>query len=173
MSHHHCVQCHIQFQFILLLSNVTSRCGREYDPCGHRNSTFRLHESASSEAVGVVRAVGVVMARELNALGLASRWIEMPPEINRAGHLFASKPGKSKKLLLIGHLDTVFEADDAFQAFTREGNIGQGPGIADMKDGNAVIVYALKALQSIGALDDIAVTVAYTGDEEKTGRPLS
>ena len=119
-----------------------------------------------------VRAVGVVMARELNALGLSSRWIEMPPEINRAGHLFASKPGKSKKLLLIGHLDTVFEADDAFQAFTREGNIGQGPGIADMKDGNAVIVYALKALQSIGALDDIAVTVAYTGDEEKTGRPL-
>ena len=120
-----------------------------------------------------VRAVGVVMARELNALGLSSRWIEMPPEINRAGHLFASKPGKSKKLLLIGHLDTVFEADDAFQAFTRKGNIGQGPGIADMKDGNAVIVYALKALQSIGALDDIAVTVAYTGDEEKTGRPLS
>ena len=42
-----------------------------------------------------------------------------------------------------------------------------------MKDGNAVIVYALKALQHIGALDDIAVTVAYTGDEEMTGKPLS
>ena len=120
-----------------------------------------------------VRAVGDVMSRELETLGLATRWIDMPPEMNRAGHLFASKEGKGKRFLLIGHLDTVFESDDEFQAFTREGNIGRGPGISDMKDGNAVIVYALKALQHIGALDDIAVTVAYTGDEEMTGKPLS
>ena len=80
-----------------------------------------------------VRAVGDVMSRELDALGLATRWIDMPPEMDRAGHLFASKEGKGKKFLLIGHLDTVFESDDEFQAFTREGNIGRGPGISDMK----------------------------------------
>ena len=51
-----------------------------------------------------VRAVGDVMSRELEALGLATRWIEMPPEMDRAGHLFASKEGKGKKFLLIGHL---------------------------------------------------------------------
>ena len=121
-----------------------------------------------------VREVGRAMRRELDALGLESEWIEMPGEMGRAGHLFGRKlDGTAKKFLLIGHLDTVFEADDAFQGFARNGDTATGPGIDDMKSGNAVIVYALKALQEIGALDDIPVVVAYTGDEEKTGRPLS
>jgi glutamate carboxypeptidase len=42
-----------------------------------------------------------------------------------------------------------------------------------MKAGNVTVVYALKALQEIGALDDIPVVVAYTGDEEMPGKPLS
>jgi glutamate carboxypeptidase len=119
-----------------------------------------------------VREVGVVMRRELDALGLETEWIEMPPEMNRAGHLFGRKRGNGKKFLLIGHLDTVFEADDDFQAFVRDGDQATGPGVDDMKAGNVVIVYALKALAEIGALDDIPVVVAYTGDEEKTGSPL-
>ncbi|MDH3578149.1 MAG: M20/M25/M40 family metallo-hydrolase [Gammaproteobacteria bacterium] len=121
-----------------------------------------------------VREVGRVMRRELDALGLESEWIEMPEEMGRAGHLFGRKlGGTAKKFVLIGHLDTVFEADDAFQGFARNGDTATGPGVDDMKSGNVVIVYALKALQEIDALDDIPVVVAYTGDEEKTGRPLS
>lgn len=120
-----------------------------------------------------VREVGRVMRRELDALGLETEWIDMPPEVNRAGHLFARKDGEGTKILLIGHLDTVFEADDDFQAFTREGDIARGPGVEDMKSGNVVIVYALKALQEIGALSKVPIVVAYTGDEEKTGAPLS
>lgn len=120
-----------------------------------------------------VRAVGQVMRRELDALGLETEWIEMPPEVNRAGHLFGRKDGTGTKILMIGHLDTVFEADDAFQSFRRDGDMGYGPGVDDMKSGNVVMVYALKALQAIGALDDIPVVVAYTGDEEKTGSPIS
>ena len=121
-----------------------------------------------------VRKVGDVMRRELDALGLETEWIELPPEMERAGHLFGRKlSGSGKKFVLIGHLDTVFEADDDFQAFTREGDIATGPGVEDMKGGNAVIIYALKALQEIGALEDIPVVVAYTGEEEKSGRPLS
>jgi glutamate carboxypeptidase len=119
-----------------------------------------------------VRKVGGVMQRELDALGLDTEWIDMPPEMNRAGHLFARKDGAGRKFLLIGHLDTVFEADDEFQAFSRDGNLAMGPGIADMKSGNVVIVYALRALREIGALKDIPVVVAYTGDEESAGRPL-
>ncbi|MDA0706211.1 MAG: M20/M25/M40 family metallo-hydrolase [Proteobacteria bacterium] len=120
-----------------------------------------------------VRAVGAVMRRELDALGLDTEWIEMPPEVNRAGHLFARQEGQGKKFLLIGHLYTVFESDDEFQSYRREGNVARGPGVDDMKSGNVVIVYALKALQEIGALDDLSVVVAYTGDEEQAGQPVS
>ena len=121
-----------------------------------------------------VRKVGAVMRRELDALGLETEWIELPPELQRAGHLFGRKlDGTGRKFVLIGHLDTVFEGEDNFDAFVREGDRATGPGVDDMKGGNVVIVYALKALQAIGALDDIPVVVAYTGDEEKAGRPLS
>jgi glutamate carboxypeptidase len=120
-----------------------------------------------------VRKVGDVMRRELDSLGLATEWIDMPPEVNRAGHLVGRKDGKGKKILLIGHLDTVFEADDAFQSFVRDGDTASGPGVDDMKSGNVIIVYALKALQDIGVLDDIAVQVVYSGDEEKPGTPMT
>ncbi len=120
-----------------------------------------------------VREVGRVMRRELDSLGLETEWIDMPAGMHRAGHLFGRKGGVGKKFLLIGHLDTVFEADDAFQSFVRDGDTARGPGVDDMKSGNVIIVYALKALQEIGALDDVPVVVAYTGDEEEAGRPLA
>lgn len=120
-----------------------------------------------------VRDVGVVMQRELEALGLETEWVEMPVEMNRAGHLFGRKDGSGKKFLLIGHLDTVFEIDDGIRPFTSDGDIARGHGISDMKSGNVVIVYALRALQEIGALKDISVSVAYIGDEEDSGAPLS
>ena len=121
-----------------------------------------------------VRAVGAVMRRELDAIGLETEWIEMPPEVNRAGHLFGrSGSGRGPRILMIGHLDTVFEADDDFQSFVRDGDTAVGPGVDDMKSGNVIMVYALKALADAGVLDDLSVVVAYTGDEEKTGSPLS
>ena len=121
-----------------------------------------------------VRAVGDVMRRELDALGFETDWIEMPPEVNRAGHLFGYRDtGRGPKIVMIGHLDTVFEADDAFQSFVRDGDVARGPGVDDMKSGNVIIVYALKALADAGVLDDVSLIVAYTGDEEMTGSPLS
>ena len=123
---------------------------------------------------GGVREVGDVMRRELDGLGFETEWIEMPETMNRAGHLFGRKlSGSGARFVLIGHLDTVFEADDAFQGFAREGDTATGPGIDDMKSGNIIIVYALKALEVIDALKEIPVVVAYTGDEEKTGKPLA
>lgn len=120
-----------------------------------------------------VRAVGEVMARELDALGFDTRWIDMPPELDRAGHLFGYRDtGRGPRILMIGHLDTVFEADDAFQAFVREGDVARGPGVDDMKSGNAIIVHALRALAATGVLDRVSIAVAYTGDEEKPGSPL-
>ena len=121
-----------------------------------------------------IRALGAVMDRELETLGFKTEWIEMPEEMQRAGHLFGRRYSDGKKrVLLIGHLDTVFEADDGFQSYSRDGDTAFGPGVEDMKAGNVVILYALKALQEIGALNDLSVTVAYIGDEENAGSPIS
>lgn len=121
-----------------------------------------------------VRKVGAEFNTAFQAIGFNTEWIEMPKEMNRAGHLFARIQGnKGKKLLLIGHLDTVFEADSPFQTFERDGDMAYAPGGNDMKGGNVVILYALKALHELNLLKDASITVAYTGDEESTGKPLS
>ena len=114
--------------------------------------------------VAGVRKVGDVMKRELQAVGLETEWVDMPAAMNRGGHLFGRKDGDGKKFLLIGHLDTVFEEEDGNRPFERDGDIARGHGVYDMKTGNVIIVYALRALQQIGALADIPITVAYTGD---------
>lgn len=95
-------------------------------------------------------------------------------EFGRAGHLVARHHGQGPHLLLIGHLDTVFEPDSPFQHFERLGpERAKGPGITDMKGGNVIIVEALAALKHVGALDDLQITVVMTGDEESSGSPLS
>lgn len=120
-----------------------------------------------------VRAMGKLFEAELLELGFTTRWIEMPAQMQRAGHLFAERRGgRGKRLLLIGHLDTVFEKESPFHGFRREGDAAYGPGTVDMKGGDAVIVYALRALQAAGALDGAQIVVALTGDEENTGTPL-
>jgi glutamate carboxypeptidase len=121
-----------------------------------------------------VKEVGAVLGTELDMLGFQTRWIGMPEETQRGGHLFGKLDGdRGKKILLIGHLDTVYEPDDAFQNFGREGSKATGPGVEDMKNGDVIIIYALKALQHAGVLEGMQIVAAFTGDEESAGRPLS
>lgn len=116
-----------------------------------------------------VRKVGELFAAELRPLGFETRWDEMPPELRRAGHLVAEHPGTlGRRILLIGHLDTVLEGSP----YRREGDRATGNGTVDMKAGDVIIVRALKALQEIGALKDRRILVVLTGDEEDTGMPL-
>ena len=119
-----------------------------------------------------VRAVGDVFRAELDALGFRTRWVP-GDAFGRAGHLVAEKPGSGPRLLLIGHLDTVFEPDSPFQRFQRDGWTATGPGVLDMKGGDVVLLYALKAIAAAGRLEEMAVSVILTGDEESTGAPLS
>lgn len=121
-----------------------------------------------------VKSVGDIFAEEFQDLGLTTTWHDMS-EVNRAGHLFAETAGESgsRCLLLIGHLDTVFELDSPFQKFDRQGDHATGPGVNDMKGGDVVILYALKALKEVGVLDDLNLIVALIGDEEKSGSPKS
>ncbi|MFQ5705139.1 MAG: M20/M25/M40 family metallo-hydrolase [Gemmatimonadales bacterium] len=121
-----------------------------------------------------VREVGRVFMAELDALGFSTRWVD-GDAFQRAGHLVAEHAGTGNgpRLLLIGHLDTVFEPDSPFQRFQLlNDSTATGPGIIDMKGGDVIIVQALKALQASGLLEDMSITVVMTGDEEKSGRPL-
>lgn len=122
-----------------------------------------------------VREVGKVFDEAFKAIDFSTKWIEMPSEMNRAGHFFAETTGtKGKRLLLIGHLDTVFEEDSPFQTFERlNDSIAHAPGGNDMKGGDVIVLYALKALQANGLLKNAQIVVAFTGDEESTGKPLS
>jgi glutamate carboxypeptidase len=122
-----------------------------------------------------VRRIGDVFRAEFDALGFTTRWVEMPDSIDRAGHLFAEREGRpgSRRFLLIGHIDTVFEPDHPFQRFVRAGHRATGPGAVDMKSGDVAIVYALKALAAENLLDDASFTVALIGDEESAGLPLA
>jgi len=122
---------------------------------------------------GGVRQVGEVLRAELDALGFATRW-EDGTAYHRAGHLIAEHAGSGPRLLLIGHLDTVFEADSPFQRFERLDSLrARGPGIIDMKGGDVIIVQALKALKAAGALDRMSIIVVLHGDEEDSGAPTA
>jgi len=119
-----------------------------------------------------VRAVGEMVRNELELLGFQVRWVNMA-ETGRAGHLIATHDGGGKNVLLIGHLDTVFETDSPFQTFVRDGSRATGPGIGDDKGGVAVIIAALRAMQAAGTLEGSNITVFLTGDEERPGTPLA
>lgn len=120
-----------------------------------------------------VKTVGDMMRAELEPLGFKVEWIDMA-KAGRAGHLIATKLGKNgvKKLLLIAHLDTVFEADSPFQTFVRKGDEAVGPGAGDDKGGMVVIVSALRAMKAAGTLKDAAIEIHMTGDEEDSGDPI-
>lgn len=126
-------------------------------------------ESPTEDLAGV-KNVGMVFGKEFESLGMSIKWIEMPAAMKRAGHLVAETSGsKGKKILLLGHIDTVLRGE----RFRIEGNKAYGTGVGDMMGGNVIIVQALKALKAAGVLNDRQVIVMLTGDEESTGEPES
>jgi glutamate carboxypeptidase len=120
-----------------------------------------------------VHEVGDVFAAELQALGFSTEWVD-GSGFDRAGHLVASIGDQGPKILMIGHLDTVFAQGDDFQKFERlAGDKVKGPGISDMKGGDVVIIAAMRALKSAGVLNNVSIKIVMTGDEESSGRPLA
>ena len=120
-----------------------------------------------------VKEVADVFSTEFQEIGFETSWIDQS-EVDRSGHLFAEIAGsKGKRLLLIGHLDTVFPKESDFQKFNKQDTLAYGPGANDMKGGNVIILYALKALHEAGALKNAQIIVAFTGAEEMPGKPIS
>ena len=121
-----------------------------------------------------VEAVARMLTPEFKALGFDVQWKPLP-QTGRAGHLIATHHGngRGKRLLLIGHLDTVFEADHPFTGFRIENGHAIGPGVGDDKGGIAVILLALRAMQAAGSLRDADIEVVLTGDEEEVGMSIA
>jgi glutamate carboxypeptidase len=87
-------------------------------------------------------------------------------EVAHGRHLrLTVRPHAPVQLLFTGHMDTVFEADHPFQE-TRwlEGGALNGPGVADMKGGIAVMLAALRAVE--GLVPDLGYDVIINSDEE-------
>ena len=137
--------------------------------------------SGTMHLAGVV-AVKDVLAPKFEALGFKVRWVPMESATARAGDLVAEHPCPSgvgkcgKKLLLIGHMDTVFEPSSGFQKYSivpnTGGKIATGPGIADMKGGLVVMLAALRAMKDAGILDRSEIRIVLSGDEERFGAPF-
>ena len=120
-----------------------------------------------------VRAVADVLRPQLESLGFKVRWVD-GAAFKRAGHLIAEHPAAGPKILLIGHLDTVFEPSSPFQKFIKlNDSTATGPAVIDMKGGDVVMLFALRALKDAGQLEKMNVTAVFDGDEESAGRPLA
>ena len=123
-----------------------------------------------------VKKVGELAKAQFKRIGFEVEWLD-GSAFKRAGHIVAthmSSNPNAPKILMIGHLDTVFAKHDAFQTFERLSDTqAKGPGVADMKGGNTIIISALRVLQRLKLLDNISIRVVLTGDEESSGRPLS
>jgi glutamate carboxypeptidase len=158
-------------------------------PARERDQLFRAIDAEAPRAVALleelvnlnsgtfnvagVKQVGERLEQELRALGFATRWVPMD-DVKRAPHLVAERQGRrGQKVLLIGHMDTVFEPFSPFRSFVRSGDTATGPGVHDMKGGLVVMLSALKALHAAKALDDRTITVFITADEEMPGEPAT
>lgn len=132
-----------------------------------------VNQNSGSLNLEGVQKVGEMMRAELEPLGFQVRWVPMA-ETKRAGHIVATHKGngRGKRMLLIGHLDTVFEPDSPFQTFKREGDRAIGPGVGDDKGGMVVMVAALRAMQAAGTLKNADIEIVLTGDEEDAGDPI-
>jgi glutamate carboxypeptidase len=132
--------------------------------------------------VAGVEAVKDILIPRFEALGFQVRWVPMKAQTARAGDLVAEHPCPAgagqcgKKLLLIGHMDTVFEPASSFQKYqlvpNTDGKIATGPGVADMKGGLVVMLAALGAMREAGVLEHCEIRIVLSGDEERVGNPV-
>ncbi len=134
---------------------------------------------------GTMNTAGVAQIEQIfepqfKALGFETKTVDMS-KIGRGPTLVAEHPcpagtGKcGKKMLLLGHMDTVFEKDSPFQKYSivpgTDGKVATGPGVADEKGGLIVALYALRAMKAADVLKDTEITVVFDGDEERGGAP--
>jgi len=138
--------------------------------------------SGTMNLAGVV-AVKDVLVPWIEALGFKVQWVPMESLDGRAGDLVAEHACPAgtrkcgKRILLIGHMDTVFEPNSSFQKYSivpgTNGNVATGPGVNDMKGGLVVMLTSLQAMKAAGVLENAEIRIVLSGDEEHHGVPVS
>ena len=119
-----------------------------------------------------VNQVGTLVCREMAQIGFTCTIDEQEKYGN---HIIARSPGfnrAQKQILITGHMDTVFPHDTRFDYFKQDKIHSFGPGVADMKGGLVVGIFALKALFECHMLPDTNICFVFNSDEE-VGSPSS
>ncbi len=133
---------------------------------GSRNlaGLARMAELLSDAAAVLPADIRHVAAQPVTAMGDDGTLTE----IEHGAHVVASvRPEAPLRLLFTGHMDTVFAADHPFQTLRwREPGILNGPGVADMKGGIAVLLAALAAVESTGRTAGFGYDILFNSDEE-------
>ncbi len=139
--------------------------------------TWAAVNSGSRNLAGLAEVAGMLADAFADLPGELSLADPEPVEaMNAEGALIALPHGRNLhlkvrpeapvQLLFTGHMDTVFAADHPFQEVSwREDGVLGGPGVADMKSGLAIMLAALRAVESVGA-SSLGYEVVINSDEE-------
>jgi glutamate carboxypeptidase len=139
----------------------------------HRSEQLKFLESLVNVDSGTGDAEGgakvaALLSQQLSNAGaqVATSPAEAP---GLAPNLVATMSGSGKgRILLIGHLDTVFEPGTAAKRpFRTDGQRAYGPGVSDEKGGVVEAVFALKMLHEIGFKDFKTITLLVESSEER------
>ncbi len=115
-----------------------------------------------------VNKVGALLAERVETLGFD---VTRHPQARFGDHLVGVKRGSgAKRILFVGHYDTVFPAGTArARPFRIADGRAYGPGVYDMKGGLAALLFALRAQREAGtrAFAETTITVVFNSDEER------
>lgn len=113
-----------------------------------------------------VDAVGRVIVEALADCDLNLEVIETQPVGNPLIFRTPCPPDETGRVLLVGHMDTVFPADTDFTDYREDASRAYGPGVVDMKGGLVAGIFVLKALSEAGLLKRLPLSFVLNGDEE-------
>ena len=119
---------------------------------------------SGADSLEGINEIAHIIGDFLVPLGFTVEYLETP---GAPTHILAKRPraGK-KKVMLMGHMDTVFfKGTAAARPFKVEDGKAYGPGVMDTKAGIAMTLYIVKALVD-NEYNDVDLTIFFCGDEE-------